>query len=90
MSIDENRDIVDISGLQPDDAPPAPEPADPASGDRPPRPWVGVQFECCSVYQRIYRRHDRDAYEGACPRCGKKVRFKVGTGGSDARLFRAW
>jgi len=51
------------------------------------RPFIGVQFACCGVYTRIYRDADGAAYNGRCPRCGKPVRFAVGAGGTDARMF---
>jgi hypothetical protein len=53
------------------------------------RRYVGVQFECCSVYARIYINHDLTAYEGNCPRCGRRVRMRIGRGGTDARFFTA-
>lgn len=51
------------------------------------RPFIGVHFKCCSVYQRIYRSADGQRYEGRCPRCGGQVRFLVGQGGTDDRYF---
>ncbi len=51
------------------------------------RPFLSVQFECCSVYQRIYRDPDGKHYTGRCPRCGKPVRFKIGEGGTNSRSF---
>lgn len=53
------------------------------------RPWVGIRFDCCGVYTRIYRHSAGDAYVGQCPHCGKKVRLRVGEGGTDARFFVA-
>jgi len=53
------------------------------------RPFVGVQFDCCGVYSRVYLSRDGSAYVGHCPRCGKQVRLKVGPGGTDARFFTA-
>jgi hypothetical protein len=53
------------------------------------RRFVGVQFVCCDVYTRVYINRDATAYEGNCPRCGKKVRLVVGPGGTDARFFTA-
>jgi len=56
---------------------------------RPPRPWLSVLFDCCRVYQRVYRNAAGDAYVGGCPRCGRRVRFPVGPGGTSARAFIA-
>lgn len=53
------------------------------------RPWLGIQFECCGAYSRIYRNAEGTAYEGQCPHCTAKVRLRVGTGGTDARFFTA-
>jgi hypothetical protein len=51
------------------------------------RPFIGVHFKCCGVYQRIYRSNDGKRYEGRCPRCAQQVRFLVGQGGTDDRYF---
>ena len=56
-------------------------------GAAPGRPFLCVQFSCCSVYQRIYRDPAGRASSGRCPKCGKPVRFVVGQGGTDARFF---
>ncbi len=53
----------------------------------PERPFIGVHFKCCGVYQRIYRSNDGQRYEGRCPRCARQVRFLVGQGGTDDRYF---
>jgi|CXWL01.1.fsa_nt_gi hypothetical protein len=53
------------------------------------RPWVGIRFECCSVYTRVYRNPEGTAYLGYCPRCLKKVRLAVGPGGVSSRFFKA-
>jgi hypothetical protein len=52
-----------------------------------PRPFLGVKFNCCGVYQRVYRSADGRFYRGRCPRCMRAVEFKVGEGGSDSRFF---
>jgi hypothetical protein len=51
------------------------------------RPFLSVQFVCCSVYQRIYRDLDGRQYRGRCPKCGKAVTFAVGEGGTSSRFF---
>jgi len=51
------------------------------------RPFLKALFNCCNVYQRIYLHVDGGRYDGACPRCGKRVRFVVGPGGTTSRSF---
>jgi hypothetical protein len=53
------------------------------------RPYIHVLFECCNVYQRIYRSPTQEAYVGWCPQCGRMVRVKIGPDGTDCRFFRA-
>jgi hypothetical protein len=53
------------------------------------RPWVGIHFECCNVYNRVYRNAEGTAYMGCCPRCLKKVRLAVGPRGVASRFFTA-
>jgi len=72
---------LDIPGL--DDA----EAAD--ASQRPARRWLGIHFECCGVYSRVYRNRAATAYEGRCPRCLRAVRILIGDDGIDARFFRA-
>ncbi len=55
----------------------------------PDRPWVGIHFDCCSVYTRIYRNTEGTAYHARCPRCLREVTLRVGPGGTDARFFLA-
>ncbi len=53
------------------------------------RPWVGIRFDCCDVYTRVYRNREGTAYQGRCPRCMRSVTLRVGPGGTDARFFVA-
>ena len=53
------------------------------------RPFLGIHFECCQTYARIYRNRDRSAYVGACPRCGKTVRVPIAPSGTSSRFFKA-
>jgi hypothetical protein len=81
MQAGDPRDYkLDIAGLSS-----GPASSSPAQG----RPYLSILFECCNVYQRIYRSADGKTYQGRCPRCGKTVNFKVGEGGTATRFFRA-
>lgn len=77
MASDPRDYRVDIPGLQPA--------ANSSSATG--RPYLSVQFDCCNVYQRIYRDKDGQHYTARCPRCGKTARFAVGQGGTSARFF---
>jgi len=63
--------------------------AGPGPGAAGGRRWIGVHFDCCGVYSRIYRSPTDDAYEGRCPRCAGRLRVAVGPGGTTQRIFRA-
>jgi hypothetical protein len=54
------------------------------------RPFVGVRFGCCDVYNRVYVNRSGSAYWGACPRCGRRVELKIAPYGSDSRFFTAY
>ncbi|MAJ73737.1 hypothetical protein CMK13_12085 [Candidatus Poribacteria bacterium] len=53
------------------------------------RPYLGVMFKCCSVYNRIHLNKKRTAYIGWCPKCAKPARVKVSPTGSNNRFFSA-
>ncbi len=54
------------------------------------RPYLRIMFECCGVYQRIYRDPDGKRYQGRCPRCLRLVRFKVAKHGTNVRDFAVY
>lgn len=74
--------ILEVEGLE--DTPP-----DPGLRHDRSRSWIGVHFECCGVYTRIYRNAEGTAYIGRCPRCTRQVRVRIGPGGTTHRMFRA-
>ena len=51
------------------------------------RPFLGILFDCCRVYGRVYRNREASAYEGRCARCGRPVRAAIGPGGTQRRFF---
>lgn len=77
--------IVDIDGIRSNG--PAQASGNP-SGLRG-RPWLAVQWKCCSTYSRIYRNKAGTLYEGRCPKCSRPVSVRVGPGGTSNRFFEA-
>lgn len=61
----------------------------PGANANPRRPYIGVHFECCGVYARIYRQPDKMVYQGRCPRCLRTLTVRVGPDGTQTRIFRA-
>lgn len=57
--------------------------------ERPPRPFIGVLFRCCRIYQRVYIHPDGTRYEGRCPRCLGLVEVRIGPDGTEERIFEA-
>jgi hypothetical protein len=62
----------------------------PSSPSSPDRPYLGILFECCNVYTRIYKNKAGTAYVGRCPRCGKKVTIPIDPSGTAGRFFSAY
>lgn len=54
------------------------------------RQFLGIMFECCNIYGRIYKNKEGTAYVGKCPKCLKNVMVKVGKEGTNNRFFRAY
>ena len=57
------------------------------SNSRQPTPFVGVSWDCCKVYSRIYLNKKKTAYVGWCPKCGKRVQMNLSPAGSKSRFF---
>ncbi len=53
------------------------------------KPFLGVHFQRCKVYGRLYKNQEGDAYEGRCPRCGHRYRVAIGSSGTNKRFFDA-
>ena len=51
--------------------------------------FLGIMFECCNIYRRIYINKDGNAYEGRCPKCFGEVKIIIGQDGSEKSIFRA-
>lgn len=71
---------LDLTSERPED-----EPRTPAR-----RPFIGIRFQCCSVYSRIYLNAERTAFVGHCPRCVRPIRLEISPLGSDRRQFDAY
>lgn len=41
------------------------------------KPFLGVLFQCCNIYRRLYLHPSGRMYLGQCPKCGRPVRFDV-------------
>lgn len=52
--------------------------------------FIGVHFECCGVYTRIYLNEKENMYKGNCPLCRRPVTVQVNAEtGINARFFKA-
>ncbi len=85
---------MDESGFDASSVPPSQKHPNRITGDessdsRSPRPFLGIRFQCCRTYGRIYRNAEKWAYEGQCPKCFARVSVPIGTGGTTSRFFNA-
>lgn len=52
--------------------------------------YLGIMFNCCNTYGRIYKNRQGTAYVGRCPRCLRSVKVNIGEGGTNRRFFNAY
>ncbi len=52
------------------------------------RSFIGIWFECCNTYGRLYKNKDETAYVGRCPKCLRTAQVKIGGEGTNRRFFR--
>ncbi|MDA8745373.1 hypothetical protein N9N28_12120 [Rubripirellula amarantea] len=67
----------------------SPQPNGAPSGEPTGEPFLGIRFDCCRTYGRIYRNRVRTHYEGRCPKCFKRLKVPIGKDGVGTRFFRA-
>ncbi len=53
------------------------------------KPFIGIKFDCCNVYNRIYVNKGKTAYEGRCQKCLRKISVKIRKDGVSTRFFSA-
>ncbi len=51
------------------------------------REFVGIFWECCKVYSRIYLNSRGTAFVGWCPKCARRVQMNISQSGSKSRFF---
>ena len=55
------------------------------------RQFLGVWFECCHAYGRLYKNKEGTCYRGRCPKCLRSVRVPIdrnSDSATDRRFFR--
>ena len=51
--------------------------------------FLGIYFDCCNTYGRLYKNKEGTHYVGRCPRCMRSLKVPIGSDGTNARFFRA-
>ena len=55
------------------------------------RKFLGIWFECCHVYGRLYQNKDGTKYIGRCPKCMRSLSVDINANSERAtnrRFFR--
>ncbi len=55
------------------------------------RKFIGVWFDCCHTYGRLYKNKEGTQYTGRCPKCMRYVHVNIDENSSKAtnrRFFR--
>ena len=52
------------------------------------RAFLGIWFDCCHVYGRLYKNQAGTMYVGRCPKCLRPVTVRIGGDGTSQRFFR--
>jgi len=55
------------------------------------RKYIGVWFDCCQTYGRLYKNKEGTCYRGRCPKCLRPVRVYIDSSSenaTDRRFFR--
>ena len=52
------------------------------------RQYIGIWFDCCQTYGRLYKTADGRFYTGRCHKCLRTARARVGADGTERRFFR--
>lgn len=51
------------------------------------RQFIGIWFDCCKTYGRLYKTKDGKYYVGRCPKCLRSARVRIGGEGTNRRFF---
>ena len=61
---------------------------------RDPKKFLGIYFECCNAYGRLYQNAKGTHYVGRCPKCMMNLKVPIGNAGdnpnaTNQRFFKA-
>jgi len=53
------------------------------------RSYIGVHYECCQVYSRVYLKQEQKKQISHCPKCGNAFHIKFSENGTDSPFWLA-